>query len=72
MLGGLIIGDVVLLGRTSVKGALKLIGATVYILGVLFGVLFGILMEYSILKIFNVDNNGIFNSKYHQFSLKNF
>jgi hypothetical protein len=48
MLGGLIIGDVVLLGRTSVKGALKLIGATVYILGVLFGVLFGILMEYSI------------------------
>jgi hypothetical protein len=33
--------------REAVGGALKLIGATVYILGVLFGVLFGVLMEYS-------------------------
>jgi hypothetical protein len=29
-------------------GALKVIGATVHILRVLFGVLFGVLMEYSI------------------------
>jgi hypothetical protein len=29
------------------EGALKVIGATVHILRVLFGVLFGVLMEYS-------------------------
>jgi hypothetical protein len=59
-------------------GTLKLIGAMVYILGVLFGVLFwsfngifySIISSISsnfVLKIFNVVNNGIFYSKYHQF-----
>jgi hypothetical protein len=60
-------------------GALKLIGAIVYILRVLFwsfkGIFYSFISSISsnfVLKIFNVVNNGIFYSKYHQFPKKSF